>query len=85
MWPFTKSRLVWKKGEFNEFEAVDEPYRYVVWSGNGITELRLIQREQFNGIGMPFQDFSIYTRDINAAFALAEEVNKLIRKARRYK
>jgi hypothetical protein len=78
-------RLVWKDGGFNTLSAKDGPYEYVVWGKQKSEgELRVIRKENMGGVIYPIQDFSIFARDRDAAMKLAEKLNRIIRKARRY-
>jgi hypothetical protein len=72
--------LVWTELQFGELEAKSAPYIFIAWEGNGEAWLRIIHREMFNGIGIPFQDFSVATESRSAACELAEEMNHLIKK-----
>ena len=79
-----RNRLVWSVDPFNQHEAKDGPYTFAAWANNKGGELRIVRRDNVGGIIVPMQDFSIYTRDLKAAKALAEKLNRLLRKSRRY-
>jgi len=78
-------RLGWSElDDLGQREAKDNPFTYVAWQGKEYGELRIIRRANEGGMLVPLQDFSIYTRDLEAAMKLAEEVNKAFRKSREY-
>jgi hypothetical protein len=78
-------RLKWSEADdFGQVEANDHPYRYIAWNNKEYGELRIVRRANEGGIIIPLQDFSIYCRDREAAKRMAEEINKALRKARRY-
>lgn len=80
-----RRRLTWVSGDFGTLTAKDEPYEYVVWGRKDESELRIIRKELVApGALVPMQDFSVFTRDIQSAMRLGEQVNRLIRKSRRY-
>jgi len=82
---FFSKRLKWSElDDFGQREAKDNPYTYVAWQGKEYGELRIIRRGNEGGILVPMHDFSIYTRDLEAAVQLAEKVNKAFRKSREY-
>lgn len=82
---FFSKRLKWTElDDFGQREAKDNPYSYVAWSNKDNGELRIIRRANEGGMLVPMHDFSIYTRDIEAAMQLAKQVNKAFRKSREY-
>ena len=82
---FFSKRLKWTElDDFGQREAKDNPYTYVAWKAKEYGELRIIRRANEGGMLVPLQDFSIYTRDLEAAMQLAEQVNKAFRKSREY-
>lgn len=81
--------LKWEATDFSVLEARDGQYRYVIWTDkkSGEAELRFIRYDQigegtFGGI--PFYDFSVNASSTERAMKLAEKLNRLFRKARRY-
>ena len=82
---FFSKRLKWSEvDDFGQTEAKDNPYTFVAWQNKEYGELRIIRRANEGGMLVPLQDFSIYTRDLEAAMQLAEQVNKAFRKSREY-
>lgn len=84
---FRRNRLVWEAKDFNVLEASDGHYKYVVFTEkkDGSAQLRFVRYDQLvEGIGIPFYDFALNTRDTKSAIVLADKINRLFRKSRRY-
>lgn len=82
-----RKRLNWVASSMGELEAREGNYRFVVFHDpkRKTTELRFIRYDSpAQGLGIPFYDFSIFTRDVASAKRLSERLNREFRRARRY-
>lgn len=77
-------RLFWEDKDFNVQEAKDGTYTFVIWNNKSFAELRIIRKENLNGMILPMQDFSIFSRDAESAKKMAQQMSKMFYKVREY-
>jgi hypothetical protein len=77
-------KLSWEEKDFNVQEAKDGPYTFVVWNNKSFAELRIIRKENVNGMILPMQDFSVFSLDAKSAKKMAQKISKMFHKVREY-
>lgn len=84
---FRPRGLAWEELDYGLGSKVQQanadPYRYEVAKVKDGAELRIMRRDNLDGI-IAFQDFSVFARDVSAAKKLAAAVNRALYKARHY-